>query len=148
MDHNCKGHSFLMLYNQRLSSWVRHIPSNIMTSSNGKIFKRYWPFVWGIHRPLVNSPHKCQWRGALMFSLICACINGWVNNRKAGDLRRHRAHFDVTARNQDIHNCVLTHVWNAGKHKWLWYWLRKIKRSIGTEHLGDKKPYLCSWMLL
>ena len=23
-------------------------------------------------------------------------ITGWVNNRKAGDLRRHRAHYDVT----------------------------------------------------
>ena len=43
----------------------------------------------------VNSPHKGQWRGALMFSLICARINGWVNNREAGDLRRHRAHYDV-----------------------------------------------------
>ena len=56
-----------------------------------KHFPRYWPFVRGIHRPLVNSPHKGQWRGALMFSLICAWINGWVNNREAGDLRRHRA---------------------------------------------------------
>ena len=27
--------------------------------------------------------------------LICACINGWVNNRKAGDLRCYRAHYDV-----------------------------------------------------
>ena len=43
----------------------------------------------------VNSPHKGQWRGALMFSLICAWINGWVSNREAGDLRRHRAHYDV-----------------------------------------------------
>ena len=48
------------------------------------------------HRSPVNSPHKGQWRGALMFSLICARINGWVNNREAGDLRRHRAHHDVT----------------------------------------------------
>ena len=30
-----------------------------------------------------------------MFPLICAWINGWVNNRVAGDLRRHRAHYDV-----------------------------------------------------
>ena len=57
-----------------------------------KHFPRYWPFVRGIHRSPVNSPHKGQWRGALMFSLICAWINGWVNNREAGD----RAHFDVT----------------------------------------------------
>ena len=60
-----------------------------------KHFPRYWPFVRGIHWSPVNSPHKGQWRGALMFSLICALINGWVNNREAGDLRRHRAHYDV-----------------------------------------------------
>ena len=47
------------------------------------------------HRSPLNSPHKGRWRGALMFSLICAGINGWVNNREAGDLRRHRAHYDV-----------------------------------------------------
>ena len=33
--------------------------------------------------------------GALMFSLICTRIKGWVNNREAGDLRRHRANYDV-----------------------------------------------------
>ena len=56
---------------------------------------RYWPFVRGIHRSPVNSPHKGQWRGALMFSSICTRVNGWVNNGEAGDLRRHRAHYDV-----------------------------------------------------
>ena len=60
-----------------------------------KHFPRYWPFVRRIHRSPVNSPHKGQWRGALMFSLICARINGWVNNREADDLRRHQAHCDV-----------------------------------------------------
>ena len=60
-----------------------------------KHFPRHWPFVRGIHRSLVNSPHKGQWRGALMFSLICARINGLINNRDAGDLRCHRAHYDV-----------------------------------------------------
>ena len=47
------------------------------------------------HRSPVNYPHKGQWRGALMFSLICAWINGWVNNGDAGDLRRHGSHYDV-----------------------------------------------------
>ena len=61
-----------------------------------KHFPRYWPFVRGIHRSPVNSPHKGQWRGALMFSLIRVWINGWVNNREAGDLRRYLAHYDVT----------------------------------------------------
>ena len=50
-----------------------------------KHFPHYWPFVRGIHRSPVNSPHKGQWHGAYMFSLICAWINGWVNNREAGD---------------------------------------------------------------
>ena len=31
----------------------------------------------------------------LVFTLICAWINDWVNNREAGDLRRHRTHCDV-----------------------------------------------------
>ena len=53
-----------------------------------KHFPRYFPFVRGIH--------KGQWRGALMFSLICVWINGWVNNSEAGDLRRYRAHYDLT----------------------------------------------------
>ena len=61
-----------------------------------KHFPRYWPFVRGIHRGPVNSPYKGQWRGALMFPLICVWINGWVNNREAGDLRRYRTHYDVT----------------------------------------------------
>ena len=60
-----------------------------------KHFPRYWPFVRGIHRWPANSPHTDQWRGTLMFSLICAWIHAWVNNHEAGDLRRHRAQYDV-----------------------------------------------------
>ena len=41
-----------------------------------KQFPHFWPFVRGIHRSPVNSPHKGQWRGALMFSLNSAWING------------------------------------------------------------------------
>ena len=40
-------------------------------------------------------PSQRPGRGALMFSLICAWINVWINNREAGDLRRNRAHYDV-----------------------------------------------------
>ena len=59
-----------------------------------KPLPRNWPFVRGIHRWPVNSPHKGQWRRALTFSLIW--INCWVNNREAGDLRRHRVHYDIS----------------------------------------------------
>ena len=41
-------------------------------------------------------PHKGQWGGALMFSLICVWINDRVNNNETGDLRRYRALYDVT----------------------------------------------------
>ena len=51
-----------------------------------KHIPRNWPFVRGIHRSPMNSPHRGQWRGALMFPLICVWINGWENNRDAGDL--------------------------------------------------------------
>ena len=63
---------------------------------NWKHFPRYWPFVWGINRGPVNSPHKGLWRGALMFSVISAWMNSWVNNGEAGDLRRNRTHYDFT----------------------------------------------------
>ena len=66
---------------------------NMMTSSNGKIFRVTGPLCGEFTVP-VKSPHKCQWRGAFMLSSICVWINGWVNKRGAGDLRRHRAHYD------------------------------------------------------
>ena len=51
-----------------------------------------------------NSPvTEGQWHGALMLSLIWAWMNGWVNNREAGDFRQHRAHYDVTVM---VHNCI------------------------------------------
>ena len=80
-----------------------------------KHFPRNWPFVRGIHRSPVNSPHKGQWRGVLMFSLICVWINGWVNNHETGDLRHYRAHYDVTVMSRyqtdeiDPYFCPCTH---------------------------------------
>ena len=59
-------------------------------------FSRYWPLVREIHRSPVDFPHKGQWRGALIFSLIWAWTNCWSNDRNAGDLRRHRTNYDVT----------------------------------------------------
>ena len=71
----------------------------MMASSNGTFSALLAMCVRGIHRAPVNSARKGQWRRALMSSLICAWINGWVYNCEAGDLRRHRAHYDVTVMN-------------------------------------------------
>ena len=74
-----------------------------------KHFPRYWPFVRRIHRSPVNSQHKGQWRGALMSSLVCTWIKSWVNNPNAGDLRRHRAHCDVSV----MHCSDIPHQWSS-----------------------------------
>ena len=60
-----------------------------MTSSNEKHFPRDWPFVRGVPRTKASDAELWHflWSGP--------CINGWANNREAGDLRRHRAHYDV-----------------------------------------------------
>ena len=70
-----------------LASWWRHQMDT---------FSALLALCAGKSPASVNFSHKGQWCGALMFSLTCAWISGWVNNRKAGDLRRHRAHYDVT----------------------------------------------------
>ena len=79
--------------------WMQDLDPGSQTPHDDVIkwtpFPRHWPFVQGIHWSPVSSPHKGQCRGGLMFSLICAWRNDWVNNREAGDLRRHRAHYDV-----------------------------------------------------
>ena len=78
----------------------------MMTSSNGNIF-RVSGHLCGefIHDRWIPCTKNS---GALMFSLICSRINGWVNNREAGDLRWHRANNDVT----DLHRLYLETPWN------------------------------------
>ena len=66
--------------------------------------------IWEGNSPVtVEFPHKGQWRGALRFSLICACINCWVNSGDAGDLRRHCAHYDFTVMNRCTDGKVFLH---------------------------------------
>ena len=55
----------------------------------------------------MNSPHKGQWRENLIFILIYAWKNGWVNNGEAGDWRRHRAHYDVIVMHLLLLSCLL-----------------------------------------
>ena len=89
----------LQVWCRRVTPWLHILCGSSICHDDvikWKHFPRYWLFVRGIHRFPVNSPYKGQSRGALMFSLIWARINGWVNNGEAGDLRRNRAHYDVT----------------------------------------------------
>ena len=73
-------------------------------------FSALLAFCVGIHRSPVNSPHKGQWRGALMFFFICAWTNNWANNGNAGDLRRHCAHYDVIVISPLVHSRASEHI--------------------------------------
>ena len=66
----------------------------MMTSSNGNIFRVTGPLCGEFTGP-GEFPTQRPVTRSLMFSLICVWINGWVNNRETGDLRRHRGHYDV-----------------------------------------------------
>ena len=84
---------WMYLKYRRLLCVANWYQSNHMMSSDGNIF-RVTGFLWG--ESTGGYPHKDQWRRVLMFSLIYAWTNSWANNRDAGDLKRHRDHYDVT----------------------------------------------------
>ena len=65
-----------------------------MMSSNGNI-SALLAICLGNSPVIGEFPSQRPWREALIF-LNCAWINDLVNNGDAGDLRRHRAHYDVT----------------------------------------------------
>ena len=76
----------------------------MMTASNGHIFALL--ALCAGNSPVTGEfPSQRQWQRALMFSLIYAWTNGWVNNSEAGDLRRRRAHYDVTAMILGVYIC-------------------------------------------
>ena len=95
-----------------------------------KHFPRHWLFVRGVHWSPVNSPNKGQWRGALMFSLICVWINGWVNNREVGDLIRHRAHYDVI---------VNTSIYIVFSRYSIFYFMQAVYESVTRK---NRVPYI------
>ena len=116
----------------------------MMTSSNGNIFR-----VTGHLCGEFTGPHKGQWRGPLMFSLISVWINGWENNREAGDLRRYRAHYVVIVMMQEYHlslrctptsgyargtriGTVFSGTWNRAENKSIMVTMNATFRSICT----------------
>ena len=76
-------------------NWTSSMVAIMMTSSNGNISAllaicaRNSPVAgeFPAQRPVTRSFDG--------FFFICVWINGWVNNREAGDLRRYRGHLDV-----------------------------------------------------
>ena len=81
----------------------------LLRTMAGELSVFNWTVTWWRHQmetfSSVNSPRKGRWRRALM---IFAWLNGWVNNREAGDLRRHRAHYDIKVMEPNKRVCVHT----------------------------------------
>ena len=91
----------LGIYRHRSGSlywWLGQMVNCMMTPSTikWKHFPRYWSFVRGIHRLSVDSLTKASDVDLWCFLWSAPETNGWANNGDAGDLRRHRAHYDVT----------------------------------------------------
>ena len=82
-----------------------------MTSWNGNIFRVIGPFCgeftghWWI--PLTEASGAEHW----YYLWSAPCINGWVNNGPAIDLRRHYSPYDVTV--MWIHGCSISFHWIA-----------------------------------
>ena len=114
-------------------SWWRH---------QMETFSALLGFARGIHRSPVDSPHKGQWHGALMFSLMCASTNDRASNGDAGDLRPHGTHHDVTV----IFLLCFVVFWHRSIYphpsELLWYWLPKNnpKQNKQTKKTHDKTP--------
>ena len=81
MYHSCTARIIMLCWHDDVIKW--------------KHFPRYWPFVRGIHWSQWIPRTKFSDAELWYFLWPVLWINGWVNNHEAGDLRHHRAHYDV-----------------------------------------------------
>ena len=92
-----RGNNFIIwcpTINKKYLSNMKYKSCN--NSHDDVIIWKHFPSYWTFVREFNCSRWIPQWRAALVVSLICVWMNGWVNNREAGDLRRYRVHYDVT----------------------------------------------------
>ena len=108
--------------------------TNVCFASWWKQFPRYWPFVRGIHRSPVNSPQKRRWRGAFMFSFICAWIIrwGWFET-PSSSLWRHFNVLALRTQTSNVMGITRSKIWLlmswlfvSPGHLQPWHWLCKI----------------------
>ena len=112
----------------------------------------YWLLALceGIHWSPVVSHHKGQWRGALMFSLICVRTKSWANNGDTGDLRRHRDQYDVSKMQPKLSriNKSMSPLWKDFNYLWHVYTaVYKISNIfvfpiINTGHYSQQFTYI------
>ena len=129
----------------------------IMTSSNGNIFRVTGPLCgeftghrWIPHTKASDAELWCFLRSA-------PWINCWANNRGAGDLRRHRVHYDVIIMvskmyeyftMQNVAIFLPNDKTPVKAHKlpelaW-WYWRQQISSIFWYQWLGQKNYHYWS----
>ena len=91
------------------------VTSRMMTSSNKNI-SRVTGHLCGEFTGPGEFPTQRPVTRSLMFPLICVWINGWENNREAGDLRRYRAHYDVIVMEIVFFHLCGIHIWRVIKN--------------------------------
>ena len=102
---NCLANNFFCFTPRNRITWWRHQ----METFSALLA------LYGGNPPVTGEfPHKGQNRGTLMFSLIYGWTKGWVNNRDAGDLTRHRAHYDVIVINCKYCTYCIALLYNFG----------------------------------
>ena len=102
----CRRHIYLIIKDDVTAlSWQNNAMINtscgrvlVMVESTYVSVKiRFYASSWWRHQmETISDPSQGQRYVALMFYFICARTNGCANNRDAGDLKRHRAHYGVT----------------------------------------------------
>ena len=107
---------------------------DMMTSSNGNIFRVTGPLCGEFTGPGEIPAQRPVTRSFDVFFDL-RLIDDWVNNREAGDLRRHRGHYDV---NQwtisfPLRSCTSMH------------WLNQLWVQVMGEWLHSYQTTLCNY---
>ena len=110
------GHTGTIIQVFILITWWRH---------QMQTFSALLALCEGNPTVIVGFPRKWQWLRYLLFSLICAWTNSWANNLDAGDLRRHRVHYDVT-----VMKATFNLIESIPKH-------HQPVKAIGSENIID-----------
>ena len=88
-----------------------HISSHVYTCKYPSHVRISFNCIWIEHTYDMEKPNTCHKRPVTQrydVFFIYVWINGWVNNREAGELRRRHAHYEVTVMNQLV-NSELPH---------------------------------------
>ena len=101
---------------QRVNNVVSAI---MMTPPNGNIFRVNGHLCGEFSGHRWISRTKASGAELWFFSVICAWINGWVNNGEAGDLKRHRAHYDVIVMIEFYLHTILCKAHLVGSPRWV-----------------------------